>query len=521
MGHVIGIDTTYTGNPVSFSTVSGGTMKSIVAPLTYSQDLHGYANPWPAGGGKNLFPLTEWFQAGYTSTYHGVTMTINADGSITLSGTASPQANFYFSRTTGGFEQNPLYLPEGTYTITMTGTQTRGVKLVVSGSGQNGFPYSEPTPVGTGKTGTITDATQAFSYFLLRITDGTVSDGTYYIQLESGSSATSWQPYSNICPISGLTGLSVYVSPTQDPDDATVYNVDWTTQAGIVFHGTVDPVAGILNVDKVGVDLGSLSWTKYGSTANYDRYISSGIDSLAKSSSSVVCSIFKPRIGSETIVANMTWIASGNSKLSATTDVGAYANASGFKSGMSGQILVYELATPQTYQLTPKTINALVGQNYIWSSNNETLTAVLTAPATGFAGWLIKCVTNGTPVEIPLKYMRAETYTVTPDQRMEWSAERDVTGVLHRETVANLPPKIEFSTPLMTNSDINTLNGIIRAAFTNYRQRNITIQFYDPERNQYWEWDCYMPDVKYNIRNADTANNIINYEELRYAFIGY
>lgn len=143
---------------------------------------------------------------------------------------------------------------------------------------------------------------------------------------------------------------------------------------------------------------------------------------------------------------------------------------------------------------------------------------------TGFDGWLIKVVTPGTPstyVEIPLKYMRAETYTVTPDQRMEWSAERDVTGVLHRETVVNTPPKIEFSTPLMNNTDIQALNTIIQNGFTNALGRDITIQFYDPEKNEYWEWDCYMPDVHYQIRNVDTVNKIINYEELRYAFIGY
>ena len=69
-----------------------------------------------------------------------------------------------------------------------------------------------------------------------------------------------------------------------------------------------------------------------------------------------------------------------------------------------------------------------------------------------FSGYLIK-VGTGTPVEIPLKYMRAETYSVTPNQRLEWSAERDVTGVLHRETTPNMPPKIEFNTPLMTNKD--------------------------------------------------------------------
>lgn len=136
-----------------------------------------------------------------------------------------------------------------------------------------------------------------------------------------------------------------------------------------------------------------------------------------------------------------------------------------------------------------------------------------------FAGYLIKV---GSPaVEIPLKYMRAETYTVTPNQRMEWSAERDVTGVLHRETVPNMPPKIEFKTPLMTNTDINALNTIIAAAYTNVAERKLPVTYYDAETDSYKTHDCYMPDVKYNIRNVDAANNVINYEELRYAFIGY
>ena len=138
-----------------------------------------------------------------------------------------------------------------------------------------------------------------------------------------------------------------------------------------------------------------------------------------------------------------------------------------------------------------------------------------------FDGWLIRVKQGGSYVEIPPRFMRAETYSVTPDQRMEWSAERDISGVLHRETVPNTPPKIEFKTPLMTNTDINALNTIIQTGFTDVLQRNVTIQFYDPELDEYWEWDCYMPDVKYQIRNIDTVNKIVNYEETRYAFIGY
>lgn len=138
-----------------------------------------------------------------------------------------------------------------------------------------------------------------------------------------------------------------------------------------------------------------------------------------------------------------------------------------------------------------------------------------------FSGYLIKVGASGYEVEIPLKYMRAETYSVTPNQRLEWSAERDVTGVLHRETTPNMPPKIEFKTPLMTNSDISALNTILSSAYSVAAERKLRVTYYDPESDSYKSHDCYMPDVKYEIRNADTVNNVINYEELRYAFIGY
>lgn len=138
-----------------------------------------------------------------------------------------------------------------------------------------------------------------------------------------------------------------------------------------------------------------------------------------------------------------------------------------------------------------------------------------------FSGYLIKVGSGLSAVEIPLKYMRAESYTVTPNQRMEWSAERDTTGVLHRTTVTNCPPKIEFETPYMTNSDISALNTILQGAFTSATERKLPIEYYDPESDSYKTHDCYMPDVNYKIRNVNSVNNVINYQQLRYAFIGY
>lgn len=140
-------------------------------------------------------------------------------------------------------------------------------------------------------------------------------------------------------------------------------------------------------------------------------------------------------------------------------------------------------------------------------------------PITGFQGWLIKVGTNLTLV--PTSMIKAESYKVTPNQRMEESAERDSTGVLWRETVPNQPPKIEFNTPAAYDTDVNALNTIFRNAYTNAAERKLPVAFYDPEENVYKTWDCYMPNIDFPIRQIDVENKTIFYDEIRYAFIGY
>lgn len=595
MGNVIGVDTSYTGNPVSFVAANGGTMKSISVPLTYTQDLHGYANPWPGGGGDNLIDFTTVLTNGWSNTSGDLTAEYS-NGYMHVYGTNNTSGYVNIVDFQAAWTNPNLQFSAGTYIM----AEHIVIRCYVDGGSV------------ANKTASFTAASSvAVRGFFIAVSAGATVDWNIPMMFVRGSTRpTTFSPYSNICPISGRTGLSVYrtgknlvgitlsqhnannvitnvfslpkgtfaisvgssvtmggmylrngstisapaiaqiynsntltvtlteayselilqlykvdgvpvsdieyvqieadSATTYEPYNGNTYSVDWTTQAGTVYGGTLDVVTGLLTVDKV---VFATKWSQ-----GHDDGISNGIQTKD----------FVPVEMAD--VSDITKIACNVcSVVSSFGVIGLYPYAASafyvmLPAGTDGNTdiqMLYPLATPQTFQLTPKQIAALVGQNYIWANNNQTLSVVLTAPMTGFAGWLIKCVTNGTPVEIPLKYMRAETYTVTPDQRMEWSAERDVTGVLHRETVQNLPPKIEFNTPLMTNADINALNSIIKAAFTSYLQRNITIQFYDPERDQYWEWDCYMPDVHYQIRNADTTNHVINYEELRYAFIGY
>lgn len=137
-----------------------------------------------------------------------------------------------------------------------------------------------------------------------------------------------------------------------------------------------------------------------------------------------------------------------------------------------------------------------------------------------YQGYLLKVGTS--LVEVPTQYIEGTTYKVTPNQRMEWSAERDTTGALHRETVENKPPKIEFETiPRLTNTEIGNLMSILRNAYTDADERKLPINFYDPESDSYKTWDCYMPDIEFAISEIDNRNNIIYYEKIRLAFIGY
>lgn len=134
-----------------------------------------------------------------------------------------------------------------------------------------------------------------------------------------------------------------------------------------------------------------------------------------------------------------------------------------------------------------------------------------------YAGYLVKIGAT----ELPMKYIQLSSYTVTPNQRLDIEAERDATGVLHREVVDHTASKIEFSTPYIKGSEVAVLNAMLQAAYTDVKSRSITIEYFDPETNGYKTADCYMPDVEYNIYSVGLVADEVLYNPVRYAFIEY
>ena len=164
-------------------------VESLVVDIDPVQDLHGYDNPWPAGGGKNLLPDVSKSSSGYD-----VTVEFD-DNSVTLTGTAN---------SSGGrnvFRSEYFTLKAGTYyfkkfNVNTNGKATPGIYIqndttIVSDGGQFTLS-SDSTKMNIGLN---VDSGSEYNYYAL-----------FVVATED---ITSYAPYENLCPISGWTGVDV------------------------------------------------------------------------------------------------------------------------------------------------------------------------------------------------------------------------------------------------------------------------------------------------------------------------
>lgn len=195
----------------------------------------------------------------------------------------------------------------------------------------------------------------------------------------------------NIRPISGWTGANVYLSPTEDDADATVYPVTWSDTAGTVYGGTLDVVRGKLTrkyrlITPTGTGTVSSGNTfSKGSSTSYNVYYTLSSDnaflvSMVQKSTTLypntICSHFP--LGSQT-TANSFCIGSRQPRVVLPKDdkrnTAALFNAwvkEQYDNGTPLQILAPLVASAQTtYDLDPVTINTLLGQNNVWADCGE------------------------------------------------------------------------------------------------------------------------------------------------------
>ena len=225
-------DEDYEGNPSVINNPSGlSTVKSLEVGLSPIQNLNGYEYPWVGGAGKNLFNKDGTF--GHNGTSHvatstGITITTTSTGnnknasteisSAVLGQTVTISANVTRSSTNNGNIR--LYFCDANNTIVGSSISSTSI------SSDGAVTITATIPA------TFPEGATKIMIYLYGCTTGTTGTGlsvTYDdLMLEIGSTASSWSPYSNICPISGHTEVNV----SRYSDDAeNIYTTDGITEA--------------------------------------------------------------------------------------------------------------------------------------------------------------------------------------------------------------------------------------------------------------------------------------------------
>ncbi|MBQ1760677.1 MAG: hypothetical protein IIZ94_13465 [Prevotella sp.] len=204
------------------------------------------------------------------------------------------------------------------------------------------------------------------------VTSGTVLDtsgGTYlYVcGYDSADTNTITAEANSLMVIDGNETDTTY-----EPYNGTTYT---TTLPSTTYGGTLDVVSGLLTVTHGILDLGTLDWTYNNTSYAYAFFNSTTIPTRKVGSlGDAYCSQYIINQGGRYSLGNATGqIASFNETSANAVCVrdDRYADEVTFKQAMNGVQLVYPLATPQTYQLTPQQVELLLGENNIFADSGN------------------------------------------------------------------------------------------------------------------------------------------------------
>jgi len=223
---------TGTGNPITATiTDEAGKIESFqLDGDTYQQTYTG----------KNLLMNKESAQE-----KTGITITPNSDGSFTLDGTATTTTDFYFAGSWQNRTISYLDMPSGDYTISLLDSAKQQIASpkfrveLYDRMGENStrilwLQQSAASP----QTTTVSSPAQVTAYYISIPINQSFTNEKFYIQLEKGSAATSFEKYVGGTPspnpdypqpIQTVTGLqTVTVEGKNKIKSSTTGSVAWS-----------------------------------------------------------------------------------------------------------------------------------------------------------------------------------------------------------------------------------------------------------------------------------------------------
>ena len=140
-----------------------------------------------------------------------------------------------------------------------------------------------------------------------------------------------------------------------------------------VYGAKLYPLEGKAVIDRAMVDLGAKDWVYRTDDAIVNvPYFNVNLLDRKPGSINFICSCYANTGGTRPSLVDKS-CATYNSSNSTSICIAdsAYTDATAFKAAVTGQTLVYELATPITVALTPNELSTLLGANNIWSDAGE------------------------------------------------------------------------------------------------------------------------------------------------------
>ena len=190
----------------------------------------------------------------------------------------------------------------------------------------------------------------------------------------AGNEPTTFSSFSALFPnefYDNDSGTETCVSAVNG-DTYRHVQVDWTTEAGTVYGGSLDVTTGVLTVTHALFDMGNAaSFTGDSNRPGVYRFSIPGRRSGSYVTACSAYKIYNNLSTSEDYYISGYWAYGGGTVFFRDSSMAGYTSAQ-VKTAVSGYMLTYELATPQTYQLTPQQLNTLLGTNNIWSDTGNT-----------------------------------------------------------------------------------------------------------------------------------------------------
>jgi hypothetical protein len=198
------------GNPISFSTLTAQNATECIIDLDPIQDLHGYDKPWVGGAGKNLLPMIlddiksantsgSWSENVYT--LNNVTFTILPDNDDNVIGVS-------VNNTTAVSNNTRLFFPN------VTISEEHKLSGCPSGGGNSTYRLecynnSESTWKSDSGSGATLDAGEYNKIAILVYSGQILSNKIFYPMIRKSTDSAGFEPYTNICPITGRTQVGI------------------------------------------------------------------------------------------------------------------------------------------------------------------------------------------------------------------------------------------------------------------------------------------------------------------------